>query len=123
VEYVHADAQNLPFENNFFDAVFSNGSLHEWSQPLAILDEIYRVLRPGGHFFISDLRRNINPLFKWFMYTMTRPKEIRPGLKTSIKAAYTVSEVDDLLRQTQWSSTTVTKKVIGLEICGTKMNP
>jgi ubiquinone/menaquinone biosynthesis C-methylase UbiE len=33
VKYVEGDAQYMPFDNNTFDGIFSNGSLHEWSQP------------------------------------------------------------------------------------------
>jgi len=123
VEYVQSDARNIPYEDNHFDGVFTNGSLHEWAQPVSILNEIHRVLKPGGRFFVSDLRRDINPLLKWFMYAVTKPKEIRPGFISSINAAYTASEIEDLLRQTRWTNARVARKVIGLEICGTKANP
>ena len=62
VEYVKGDARNMPFEDAYFDAVFSNGSLHEWAHPEDILNEIARVLKPGGRYCISDLRRDMNPL-------------------------------------------------------------
>ncbi len=43
VEYRLGNAKQIPFENGTFDAVFTNGSLHEWSDPKLVLDEIYRV--------------------------------------------------------------------------------
>ena len=30
VEYVHASGSRMPFDDNTFDAVFTNDSLHEW---------------------------------------------------------------------------------------------
>jgi len=34
IKYVHSDAQKMLFADNMFDGVFTNGSRHEWSQPL-----------------------------------------------------------------------------------------
>ena len=44
VEYFLGDAKQMRFEDNMFDVVFTNGSLHEWSDPKSVLNEIYRVL-------------------------------------------------------------------------------
>lgn len=118
VEYVKGDAYKMPFENDYFDAVFSNGSLHEWEHPEGILDEIARVLKPGGRYCVSDLRRDMNPLMKWLMWLFTKPKEIRPGLITSINAAYTKDEIEAMLLRTQLQGWQVNKNTIGLVISG-----
>ena len=120
VKYVKSDASEMPFEDGYFDAVFSNGSLHEWAMPVAILNEVARVLKPGGRYCISDLRRDMNPLIKWFMWFVTKPKEIRPGLISSINAAYTLEEAEDLLTGTQLQGWRVRKNVLGIVISGTK---
>ena len=86
-KYVKADASKMPFEDEYFDAVFSNGSLHEWAMPEMILNEIARVLKQCGRYCISDLRRDMTPIMKWLMWFFTKPKEIRPGLISSINAA------------------------------------
>ena len=121
VEYVESDARNMPFEDNTFDAVFTNGSLHEWAQPEDILNEIYRVLKPGGKYSISDLRRDMNPAIKWLMKLMTKPKEIKSGLISSINAAYTVDEIRELLKGTELKGYDVHKNVMGLAITGEKI--
>ena len=120
VKYVHHNAQIMPFDNGFFDAIFTNGSLHEWDEPTRIFNEIHRVLKPGGQYYISDLRRDINPLMKWMMYAMTKPKSIRPGLITSLNAAYTVHELEQILKDTMLQNARVGKTIIGVEITGTK---
>jgi len=53
VRYVNASGSRMPFEDGSFDAVFTNGSLHEWADPRATFNEIWRVLRAGGRYFIS----------------------------------------------------------------------
>ena len=120
VKYVEGDAQKMPFEDNTFDGVFTNGSLHEWSQPNRIFNEVYRCLKPGGKYLISDMRRDMNPLVKWFLKLMTKPKEIRPGLISSINASYTVQETPSILSKTDLKSSKVKKTTMGFIITGEK---
>jgi ubiquinone/menaquinone biosynthesis C-methylase UbiE len=120
VKYVKGDARKMPFENNYFDAVFTNGSLHEWSYPEKIMDEIARVLKPGGRYCISDMRRDMSPLMKWLMYAMARPKDIRPGLISSINASYTIGEIEAMLLKTQLKGYRVAKNLLGIVISGQK---
>jgi SAM-dependent methyltransferase/uncharacterized protein YbaR (Trm112 family) len=43
-----ADAENLPFRDNSFDIVYSNGVLHHSTDTVRAVAEAYRVLKPGG---------------------------------------------------------------------------
>lgn len=47
---VEGDARKLPFPNASFDYVYSHGVLHHSDEPRKIVEEIFRVLRPGGRF-------------------------------------------------------------------------
>ena len=120
VEYVKSDAKEMPFEDNYFDAVFTNGSLHEWAQPEEVINEIARVLKPTGKFCISDLRRDMSFLMKWLMWLSTKPREIRPGLLSSINAAYTLDDAQGLLLRTNLSGWQVRKNPMGIVISGEK---
>ena len=120
VTYVQGDACVMPFEDDYFDGVFTNGSLHEWAHPEAIINEIARVLKPGGNYCISDLRRDMSSFIKWFMWFVTRPKEIRPGLLTSIQASYIVPEIESMLSKTQLKGWRVKGNIMGLVISGQK---
>lgn len=48
-------ASNLPFDDNSFDIVISTGSLHHWKEPVAGLNEVFRVLKDGGYALIYDI--------------------------------------------------------------------
>jgi ubiquinone/menaquinone biosynthesis C-methylase UbiE len=120
VNYVHGDACKMPFEDETFDAVFTNGSLHEWAEPLAIFNEIARVLKPGGRYCISDLRRDMNPLLKGLMWAFTRPKLMRAGLISSINAAYIEQELRELVAGSELARPEIKKNVIGLAVIGEK---
>jgi len=57
VSFRRGDARQIPFPDASLDLVVSTLSLHHWSDPIAVLDEIARVLRPGGSFLVFDLPR------------------------------------------------------------------
>ncbi|MGO9383003.1 MAG: phthiotriol/phenolphthiotriol dimycocerosates methyltransferase [Mycobacterium sp.] len=56
LDFVHGDAQNLPFPDQSFDAVINVEASHCYPQFPRFLAEVARVLRPGGHFLYTDLR-------------------------------------------------------------------
>ncbi|MEW6664925.1 MAG: class I SAM-dependent methyltransferase [Thermodesulfobacteriota bacterium] len=120
VEYVQGDARKIPFEADRFDGVFTNGSLHEWADPRSVFKEIHRVLKPGRRWCISDLRRDMHPLAKWFMEAVSKPKEIRPGLRSSIAASYVVGEVESMLGECMQGGWQVRKTAMGLVLTGVK---
>ena len=48
-DYVVADAARLPFRDASFDVVSANDAFEHFTDPSTALQEITRVLRPGGH--------------------------------------------------------------------------
>jgi len=120
VEYYQGDAQKMPFEDKHFDAVFTNGSLHEWAHPENIFNEIARVIKPCGRYVISDLRRDMSPPTKWFLWLAVKPKEMRSGLITSINASYTLTEIKAILTRTRLQGWQVSRNLLGIVIYGQK---
>ena len=61
---IQGSAENLPFRDNSFDNVFCSFVWRNLSDTNKALDEIYRVLRPGGKFVLLDMTRPKNSFLK-----------------------------------------------------------
>lgn len=59
--FVVGDVAALPFPDGSFDTVISTFSMHHWSDRIAGLDEIARVLAGGGRALIWDLKPGALP--------------------------------------------------------------
>lgn len=64
-QYVEALAEEIPFNDNLFDLVHTSVAMHEMrpNQLRQIVQEVYRVLKPGGIFTLVDFHRPTNPIF------------------------------------------------------------
>ena len=65
LDFVHGDAETLPFADQSFDAVINVEASHLYPHFSRFLAEVARVLRPGGHFLYADLRRRQGDIAEW----------------------------------------------------------
>ncbi|MBN1657976.1 MAG: class I SAM-dependent methyltransferase [Anaerolineae bacterium] len=102
--WLQADGYRLPFADGTFDLVFSSFALHHWETPEQVLDEMARVLRPGGRYYVVDLYREPNLVQRLFAYASVPVISLLfgsyrgyGGYYESLRAGYTVAEAECLM--------------------------
>ncbi|MEF8881658.1 MAG: class I SAM-dependent methyltransferase [Halapricum sp.] len=99
VGFLVGDFEHLPFESNSIDHVFSMEAFYYASDPMAALEEIRRVLQPGGTFYCAVDFHDDNPhTAEWTEYVdveMTRwsRQEYRERFRA---AGFHVAEQDSI---------------------------
>ena len=84
VRFEKADAQDIPYDDDSFDAVINLQMVHIVDDPVSMLNEIERVLVPDGYLFIADIKRS------WV------------GLVDKVfRSALTLEEARDLIRRSE----------------------
>jgi ubiquinone/menaquinone biosynthesis C-methylase UbiE len=58
IDFRHGDVARMPFAAESFDFVVCQAAFKNFPDPVAALDEIRRVLKPGGRASIIDLRKD-----------------------------------------------------------------
>ena len=96
-----ADAEQLPFEENSFDIVYSWGVLHHSPNTPTAINEVFRVLRPGGIARVMIYHRwSISGYLLWLRYGMLAGLSLdevyaryleSPGTK-----AYSIAEAEQM---------------------------
>lgn len=111
-----ADGENLPFKDDSFDIVYSNGVLHHSEDTDKCIEEVYRVLKPGGKAVIMLYSRhsatywlNIAPravitgeIFRWpeaqWVGRLTEGKPTFGDTKNPITRVYSEQEMRTLFK-------------------------
>jgi SAM-dependent methyltransferase len=51
----HVDAMSTPFDDGKFDFVMNSNTIHHIASPVKFLEEMYRILKPGGLLIIQEI--------------------------------------------------------------------
>ena len=102
VTLVEAPAERLPFEDDSFDSVVTMAVLCTVDDPNRSLNEIRRVLRPGGRFRFSEHVRSPDPKLARWQDRLERPWGIVAGgchpnrrtLETIESAGFEVTDLE-----------------------------
>jgi ubiquinone/menaquinone biosynthesis C-methylase UbiE len=94
------DARRMRFKTSYFDIVISDASLHIFDDPVSVLAEINRVLKPRGALLIRDFQRPT----RLQMRRKIAEQSVRYGarlsrhIETAMRAAFTRMELQDMVR-------------------------
>ena len=126
VDFRQGDAAKIPFPSGSFDFLLCRAAFKNFSQPVRALQEMHRVLKPGGKAIIIDLRRDAS------RESIRRGvDEMRLGLVNTVltkltfrwmllKRAYTRAEFEQMVAETGFGGMEVKEDLIGLELTLTR---
>jgi ubiquinone/menaquinone biosynthesis C-methylase UbiE len=122
VDFRLGSASAMPLENDHFDFLFCRAAFKNFSEPLRALQEMQRVLRPGGRALIIDLRRDasldgINEAVAGMGLDLWNAWFTRMAFRFMlIKRAYTKREFEQFLAQVPFRSSRIEETAIGMDI-------
>src|ERR1700733_197257 len=120
VDFEHGDAADLPFPDRQFDFIVCRAAFKNFSRPLVALNEMRRVLNPGGKAFIIDLRKDFSRravneyvagrgIFAAAMIKLTFNTMLK-------KRAYTKESMAGLVSQSQFGIGEIRLDPLGFEV-------
>lgn len=54
IKFLQAEAEKLPFDDEYFDFITCANTIHLLPQRVRAIDEMYRVLKPGGNLYLLE---------------------------------------------------------------------
>ncbi len=115
------DASQMPFPDGRFDLIVCQAAFKNFSRPQTAVNEMYRVLRPGGEAKIQDMRREATDQgirdevrgmrLGGFRGAMTR--RVLRGLR---RRAYTVDQFRQFARASPFGDADVEVSGIGIDV-------
>ncbi|CUU01063.1 demethylmenaquinone methyltransferase / 2-methoxy-6-polyprenyl-1,4-benzoquinol methylase [Candidatus Kryptobacter tengchongensis] len=90
VSFVVSDAENLPFKDEVFDTVSTSFSLRNFEDRLKALNDMMRVIKPGGRFIILDtLKPQMNKiLYSLYKFYLMKVIPFLAGILTGDRKSY-----------------------------------
>ena len=121
VAFSEGDASRMPFPEGSFDFVICQAAFKNFSRPQAAVDEMYRVLRPGGVARIQDMRHDAtNAAIREEVRGMGiggfRALMTRGALRSLRRRAYSVEQFQQFGEKSPFKGCTVTTDTIGLDV-------
>lgn len=126
VDFQRGNVSDMPLGDETFDFVLCRAAFKNFSEPKRALQEMYRVLKPGGQALIIDLRRDaakesiaqaVNDMNVGAVNRVITKLTFRFML---LKRAYTKQEFEELISETRFHDIEIRDDLIGLEIWLTK---
>lgn len=97
------DGNKIPFEDEFFDKIFTVNTIYFWQEPEKLLLEIYRVLKSNGNFCLTfaeeDFMKKLPfTQFEFELYSTEKAQKLIE--KTPFTIAYTETQTEKVKSKT-----------------------
>jgi ubiquinone/menaquinone biosynthesis C-methylase UbiE len=122
VDFRLGNASAMPLADDSFDFIYCSAAFKNFSQPVQALDEMHRVLRPGGEAVIVDLRKDAT-LSEINTYVNNGGRSGFDAWLTKaafrwmlIKRAYTKEEFIRMAEQSRFHACQITLGPVGFEV-------
>jgi ubiquinone/menaquinone biosynthesis C-methylase UbiE len=122
VDFRHGNASAMPFPDESFDLLTCSAAFKNFSEPQQALQEMYRVLRPGGMALVLDLRKDVpmSEIKKYFgtvgLGTVERWMTLAAFRFMLLKRAYTRAQFEQMLTDVPFQEKEVRDAEIGVEL-------
>jgi ubiquinone/menaquinone biosynthesis C-methylase UbiE len=121
-EFTHGDVADMPFASNSFDYVVCVAAFKNFPDPVAGLNEMYRVLKPRAGASILDMRKDatrdeidtevramgLSPFNTWLTKLIFR--------QALLRAAYTRARLESVVERSLFGRGEIVKQGVGFEL-------
>ena len=120
--FIHGSASDIPLEDGLFDLIVCRAAFKNFSEPLKALNEMHRVLKPGGKAIIIDLRKDaswdeIVAYVDALHISRTSTWMTKFTFKHMLlKRAYTEEQMTGLVAGSDFKSCEIIKSPVGMEV-------
>jgi ubiquinone/menaquinone biosynthesis C-methylase UbiE len=126
IDFRQGNAADLPFADDTFDFLLCRAAFKNFGQPVRALQEMCRVLKPGGRGLIIDLRKDasaesISHAVDAMRLSMVNKVVTKLTFRFMLlKTAYAREQFEEMLAQASFRSFDIQEVDIGFEIFMTK---
>jgi ubiquinone/menaquinone biosynthesis C-methylase UbiE len=113
VRFVKCEGSRLYFEDDSYDLIISTGSLHAWKNPVLVINECFRVLKPGCEAWLLDPAHVITPEALQFLggslKAVDRLASWWGSFTSKLTPPYSVGEIHEIIRWTKFQKGDITE--------------
>lgn len=121
VDFRQGNASSMPFESDSFNYILCRAAFKNFADPLGALQEMYRVLKPGGRGLIIDLRKDasssgISQAVDEMGLNAINTIFTKLALKSLRNRAYTANQFREFFARTNFRTADLRESLTGFEI-------
>jgi ubiquinone/menaquinone biosynthesis C-methylase UbiE len=122
VVFHHGDAAAMPLEDDTFDFIICRAAFKNFARPVQALDEMHRVLKPGGRALIIDLAKDASMADINVHVNAMRLGVVNSAITkfvfqhTLLKRAYRQEDFHRMARESRFGSCQIRAEDISLDV-------